>query len=87
MSAAAGLDHQVGQVDGVEAREAHLVDGGGGHGHGDAGVGRGLAGGDLAGAGLEHLAHEHVVDLLGATPGPLEGGLDGEAAEVGGGEP
>jgi hypothetical protein len=34
----------------------------------DAAVDRGLAGGDLAGAGLEHLAHEDVVDLLGVTP-------------------
>ena len=41
--------------------------------HGDAGVDGGLAGGDLAGAGLEHLAHEDVVDLLGGEPGPLEG--------------
>ena len=65
MSASPGLDHLVGQVDGVEARQAHLVDGGGGHGHRDAGVDGGLAGGDLAGAGLEHLAHEDVVDLLG----------------------
>ena len=33
-------------------------------------------------AGLEHLAHEHVVDLLGADAGALERGLDGEPAEV-----
>ena len=39
---------------------------------------RGLAGGDLALAGLEHLAHEHVVDLLGADAGALERGLDRE---------
>ena len=45
-------------------------------------VDRGLAGGHLTGAGQEHLAHEHVVDLLAGEPGPLEGGLDGEAAEV-----
>ena len=52
----------------------------------DAGVDGGLAGGDLAGAGLEHLAHEDVVDLLGREAGPLERALDGEAAQVGGGE-
>ena len=82
----AGVDHEVGQVDGVHARGAHLVDGGGGHAHGDAGVDGGLAGGDLAGAGLEHVAHEDVLDLLGREPGPLEGALDGEATELGGGE-
>ena len=32
--------------------------------------------------GLEHLAHEHVVDLLGADAGALERGLDREPAEV-----
>ena len=32
--------------------------------------------------GLEHLAHEHVVDLLGVDAGALERGLDGEPAEV-----
>ena len=45
-------------------------------------VDRGLAGGDLARARLQHLAHEHVVDLLGADAGALERGLDGDAAEV-----
>src|SRR5690606_5869568 len=38
------------------------------------------------GAGLQHLAHEDVVDLVGGDPGALERRLDGEAAEVGGGE-
>ena len=47
---------------------------------------RRLAGGDLAGPGLEHLAHEDVVDLLAGEAGPLERLLDGEAAELGGGE-
>ncbi len=37
-------------------------------------------------AGLEHLAHDHVVDLLGADAGALERGLDREPAEVGGAE-
>ena len=46
-----------------------------------------LAGGDLAGAGLEHLAHEDVVDLLAGEAGPDERLLDGEATELGGGEP
>ena len=67
MSASPALDHLVGQVDRVEPGQAHLVDRRGGHGHRDAAVDRGLAGGDLAGAGLEHLAHEHVVADSRAT--------------------
>ena len=82
----AGVDEEVGQVDGVEARQADLVDGGGRHGDRDAGLGRGLAGGDLAGPGLDDLPHEDVVDALGCDPGALEGAGDGEAAEVHGGE-
>ena len=54
--------------------------------HRDAGLRRGLAGGDLALAGLEHLAHQHVVDLLGSDAGALERGLDRDAAEVHRGE-
>ena len=46
----------------------------------------GLAGGDLAGAGLEHLAHDHGVDLVGRDAGPFEGGGDGPPSEVGGRE-
>ncbi len=51
----AGADHLVGQVDGVEAREAHLVDGVGRYRHRDAGLGRGLAGRDLTLPGLDDL--------------------------------
>ncbi len=43
---------------------------------------RGLAGGDLAGAGLQHLAHEDVVDVLGGHAGTGERLGDGEATEV-----
>ena len=71
--ALAGTDQLVGQVDGVQARQADLVDGDGGHVHRDAALDRGLAGGDLAGAGLEDLAHDHVVDLLAADPRPAPG--------------
>ncbi len=34
-------------------------------------------------AGLQHLAHHHVLDLLGRDLGALERGADGDAAEVG----
>ena len=45
---------------------------------------RRLARGDLALAGLEHLAHDDVVDLLGADAAALERGRDRDAAEVDG---
>ena len=42
-----------------------------------------LAGRRLAGAGLEHLTHEHVVDLDGGRveTGSLDGRTDGDAAQ------
>ena len=46
----------------------------------------GGAGGVLPGAGQDDLAHDHVVDLVGGDAGLLEGALDGDPAEVGGGE-
>ena len=82
----AGTDELVGQRDRVEAGQADLVDGQRRDVHRDAALDRGLAGGDLAGAGLDDLAHDHVVDLVGRDAGALERGLDRDAAEVGGGE-
>jgi hypothetical protein len=52
--------------------------GAGGHG--------GRAGQVLAGAGLQHLSHDHVLDLVAGDAGALERGLDRDAAEVGGRE-
>jgi len=80
----AGLDHLVGEVDRVQAREAHLVDVHGRDVHRDAGLRRGLAGRHLALAGHQHLAHYHVLNFFRLHPGALECGLDGETAEVGG---
>jgi hypothetical protein len=79
--------HLVGQVDGVQPRQAHLVHRGGRDAQGDAALDRRLAGGDLAGAGQDHLAHEDVVDLVAGEAGPLQGGGDGEAAQLHGREP
>jgi hypothetical protein len=56
------------------------------HVHADAGGDRGLPGRDLAGARGEHLAHDHVVDLVGGHAGPLQRALDREAAQLGAGE-
>ena len=50
---------------------------------GDAGRDGGLPGGDLPGAGLQHLAHDHVLDLVRADPGPVQGPGDGDAAQFG----
>ena len=69
----AGADHEVGEVDGVQAGEADLVDRRGGRHHRDAGADGCLAGGDLALAGAEHLAHHDVVDVLGGDAGPSRG--------------
>ncbi len=81
-----GADQLVGQGDGVEPGEAHLVDGERGDVHRDAGLDRCLAGRDLPRPGLQHLAHDHVLDLVAADAGPVQRRLDGEAAEIGSGE-
>ena len=65
----AGADQLVGQRDRVEAGQADLVDRQRRHGHRDAALDRGLAGGDLPGAGLQHLAHDHVVDRVARDAG------------------
>ena len=66
--------------------QADLVDVDRRHRHRDARLDRRLAARHLALAGHQHLAHDDVVDLVGRHAGPLEGGGDGGAAEVGGGQ-
>ena len=78
----AGADQLVGQRDRVDAGEADLVDRDRRDVHRDAGLDGGLAGGDLAGAGLDDLAHDHVLDLVAGDAGLLQRALDGDAAEV-----
>ena len=78
----AGTNHQVRQVDGLQARETDLVDGGGVDAHGNAGLHGRLAGGDLALAGQDDLTHQDRVHARGVDPGLVEGALDGGAAEV-----
>ena len=82
----ARADQLVGQRDGVDAGQAHLVDRERGHVHRDAARDRGLPRGDLPGARREHLTHDHVLHLLGRDPGPLQRGLDRHATELGAGE-
>ena len=64
----AGADQLVGQGDRIEPGQADLVDGQRRHVQGDATGDRRLPGGDLAGTGLDDVAHDHVVHLIGTTP-------------------
>ena len=74
-----------GEHDRLEARAADAVDRRGAGRVREPGLQRGLAGRRLADAGLEDLAHQHVVDLdgRGIQAGPLDGGPDRDAAELG----
>ena len=78
----AGGNQLVGERDRVEPGQADLVDGEGGDGHRDAALDRGLAGGDLAGAGLQHLTHDHVVDGVPRDAGARQRRFDRDPAEV-----
>ena len=83
----ADADQLVRHRDGVQPRQAHLVDGQGGDVHRDAALDRGLPGGDLPGPGLDHVPHDHVVDLAAGDADLLQGRGDREPAEVHRGEP
>ena len=82
-SSVARANHRVRDLDGANGGGAHLVDRVGADLFRDSRADRGLAGGRLADAGLQHLAHDHVLDLAGLEPGPLERGLDRDRAELG----
>ena len=79
----AGADRRVEQPGRADSRGADLVDRLRGDLLRDPGLDLRLARGDLALAGLDHLAHDHVLDLLGRDLGALERGLDRGAAELG----
>jgi hypothetical protein len=72
--------------DRVGARQADLVDRQRRDGHRDAGTRRRLPRGDLALPGLEHVAHDHVLDRVGRDARPLQRGGDGDAAQLHGGQ-
>jgi hypothetical protein len=80
------LDHLIGEVHRVDAGEADLVHGHRGHRHRHASRHRSLARRHLTRAGLQHLAHEHVVDLVAGDARPGERRPDRVAAEIGGGQ-
>ena len=79
----AGPDRLVGDADRAHARRADLVDRLGGDLLRDPGLDLRLARGDLPLAGLQHLAVDHLLDLLGLDAGALERGGDRLAAELG----
>ncbi len=78
----ASLDHEIGKVNRVEARQAHLVDGGRGNVHADAALDRRLTGRDLALPGEQYLSHEDVLDAVGRDTRTLERRLDSDATKV-----
>ena len=69
-------DHLVGDRHRPDPGGADLVDGVGGHVHGDAGGHGGLAGRRLPDAGLQHLAHDHVLHVSRLDARALERGAD-----------
>ncbi len=79
----AGADRLVGEAERAHARGADLVDRLRGDLLRDAALDLGLARGDLALAGLQDLAEDDLLDLLGADAGALQRGLDRDAAELG----
>ena len=80
----AGADRLVGEPDRAHARGADLVDRLRGDLLRDPGLDLGLARGDLALAGLQHLAEDDLLDLVGRRPRRARARLDRGAAEVGG---
>jgi hypothetical protein len=79
----AGADHLVGHLDRADAGGADLVDRVRGHLLREPGADGGLTGGRLAGAALQHLAHDHVLDLVADDARPLERRADRDGAEPG----
>ena len=79
----AGADHRVRDLHRADARRAHLVDRVRGHVDRQSGADRGLPRGRLAGAALEHLAHDDVLDVAVLDVHALERAADGDGAQLG----
>jgi hypothetical protein len=75
-------DHLVGHRDRGHAGQAHLVDRDRRYVLREPGADRCLQRGDLAGAGLQDVTHDRVVDLLAGDTGTLDGGPDRLRAEL-----
>jgi hypothetical protein len=67
-------------------READLVDRDRGHSHRYVGLACCLASSDLALTGLDHVAHDDLVNLITGQAGTLQGGGEGVTAQVHGGK-
>jgi len=78
----AGPDQLGSERDRVKSGQADLVDRERRDRHRDASRSRGLPRRDLARSGLQHLAHDHVVNLVAGQAGSVQRGLDREAAEL-----
>jgi hypothetical protein len=78
----AGQQHVMGVHRRAHAGTAHLVHRGAAGRQRQAGTEAGLARRSLSLAGGQHAAHDDFVDLLGLEAGALDGGLDGDAAEL-----
>ena len=79
----AGADHRVRDLHGADARCAHLVDRVRGHVDRQAGADRGLPRRRLAGAALEHLSHDGVLDVPVLDAHAVERAADGDRAQLG----
>ena len=77
-----GADQLIGERDGVDAGQAHLVDGQRGHVPADARGDGGLPGRHLPGTGGQHLAHDHVLDGRGGHSGLLQRTGDGDRTQI-----
>ena len=78
----AGADHRVGDLDRADRRRAHLVDRVRRHLDRDPRTDCGLPRGRLPGAALQHLAHDHVVDVAARNAGALEARANRDRAEL-----
>ena len=78
----AGPNQLVSQGDGVDTRQAHLVDRQRGDVPADACVDRGLPGRHLPGTRGQDLAHDHVLDREAGYAGLLQRALDGDGAQI-----
>ena len=77
----AAADRLHGQMHGLEARAAYLVQRHGRYGVGQAGLDRGLARGVLPGAGGEHMAEDDFIDLGRVDTGLFQQGADHGGAQ------
>ena len=75
-------DHEIGDLDRTDGRGTHLVDRVGGDFLGNPGTDGGLPRRRLPRAGLQDLAHDHVLDLLRLEAGTLERSTDRDRTEL-----